>query len=155
MRSGSITVLRTVRLNRGSNGSLHFWHRPVLEHKRTVMVRGSRFFRSDRTVRSGFQNIGFHKSFPKVCLTQKQHLCNMVIFQKSHYKLLTSAVHSKFTSTGHRIQPIKLLVPSPSTLEPRNTSIKPINNKAYYKNYAIKFVSINRKGFPQKSNLRL
>ena len=59
MRSGSITVLRTVRLNRGSNGSLHFWHRPVLEHKRTVMVSGSRFFRSDRTVRSGFQNIDY------------------------------------------------------------------------------------------------
>ena len=58
----------------------------------------------------------------------------MVIFQKIPIKkLLTSAVHSKFTSTGHRIQPIKLLVPSPSTLEPRNTSIKPINNKAYYK----------------------
>ena len=48
-------------------------------------------------------------------------------------KLLTSAIQSKFTSTGHCIQPIKLLVPSPSALEPRNTSIKPINNKAYYK----------------------
>ena len=63
VRSGSITVLRTVRLNRGSNGSLHFWHRPVLEHKRTVMVRGSRFFRSDRTVRSGFQNIVSNQNF--------------------------------------------------------------------------------------------
>ena len=62
MRSGSITVLKTVRLNRGSNGSLHFWHRPVLEHKRTVMVRGSRVFRSDRTVRSGFQNIAYNQS---------------------------------------------------------------------------------------------
>ena len=62
VRSGSITVLRTVRLNRGSNGSLHFWHRPVLEHKRTVMVSGSRFFRSDRTVRSGFQNIAYYHS---------------------------------------------------------------------------------------------
>ena len=58
----------------------------------------------------------------------------MVIFQKYPIKkLLTLAVHSKFTSTEHRIQPIKLLVPSLSTLEPRNTSIKPINNKAYYK----------------------
>ena len=57
----------------------------------------------------------------------------MIIFQNPIKKLLTSAVQSKFTSTEHRIQPIKLLVPSPSTLEPRSTSIKPINNKAYYK----------------------
>ena len=68
----------------------------------------------------------FHKQFPKVCLTQKQH---DYFFKIPLKKLLTSTVHSKFTSTGHCIQPIKLLVPSPSTLEPRNTSIKPINNK--------------------------
>ena len=29
VRSGLITVLRTVRLNRGLKGSLLFWHRPV------------------------------------------------------------------------------------------------------------------------------
>ena len=63
----------------------------------------------------------------------KQHLCNMIIFENPIKKLLTSAVQTKFTSTGHHIQPIKLLVPSPSTLEPRSTSIKPINNKVYYK----------------------
>ena len=63
----------------------------------------------------------------------KQHLCNMIIFENPIKKLLTSTVQSKFTSTGHHIQPIKLLVPSPSTLEPRSTSIKPINNKVYYK----------------------
>ena len=48
-------------------------------------------------------------------------------------KLLTSAIQSKFTSTEHHIQLIKLLVLSQSTLEPRNTSSKPINNKAYHK----------------------
>ena len=34
VRSGLITVLKTVRLNRNSNGSLLFGHRPVLEHKK-------------------------------------------------------------------------------------------------------------------------
>ena len=48
-------------------------------------------------------------------------------------KPLTSEVQSKFTSIGYCIQPIKLLDPSPSTLELENTIIKPINNKAYYK----------------------
>ena len=57
----------------------------------------------------------------------------MFIFKNLIKKLLTSVVQSKFTSTKLHIQPIKLLVPSPSTLELRNTSIKPINNKAYYK----------------------
>ena len=50
----AITVPRTVRLNRDSNGSLLFWHRPVLKLKRIVIVRGSWFFRSDYTVRSEF-----------------------------------------------------------------------------------------------------
>ena len=58
-----------------------------------------------------------HKQFPKNIIK----------------KPLTLEVQSKFTSTGHCIQPIKLLGPSPITLEPRNTSIKPINNKVYYK----------------------
>ena len=48
-------------------------------------------------------------------------------------KIQLSRVVSKFTLTRHCIQPIKLLIPSPSTLEPRNTNIKPINNKVYYK----------------------
>ena len=34
VRSGLITVFKTVRLNRDSNGSLLFGHRPVLEHKK-------------------------------------------------------------------------------------------------------------------------
>ena len=63
--NGLITVLRTVRLNRGLNGYLFFWYRTVFEHKRTVIVRGSRFFRSDRTVRSGFQNHVFNYSTSK------------------------------------------------------------------------------------------
>ena len=78
----------------------------------------------------------------------KQHLCNMIIFQNPIKKLLTSIIQSKLTSTRHHIQPIKLPVPSPSTLEPRNTSIKPINNKAYYKSTLSNFVSINQKEFP-------
>ena len=57
VRSDLITVLRTMRLNRGSNGSLLFWHRPVLKLKRTVIVRRSRLFWSHRTVWSGFQNL--------------------------------------------------------------------------------------------------
>ena len=65
-------------------------------------------------------------------MTQKQNLCNVVISKNLIKKLLISIVQSKFTSTGLHIQPIKLLVPLPSTLEPRNTSTKPINNKAYY-----------------------
>ena len=56
VRSGLITVLKTVGFDRGSHGSLHFAHRTVLEAKRTAKMNGSRFFRSDRTVQSGFQN---------------------------------------------------------------------------------------------------
>ena len=63
VRSGLITVLRTVRLNRDSNGSLLFWHRPVLKLKRTVIVRGSRFSCSNCTVRSGFQNLENKEKF--------------------------------------------------------------------------------------------
>ena len=90
-----------------------------------------------------------------MCLTQKQSftLCEYVSKKYLIKKPLTSAVQSKFTSTGHRIQPIKLLSPSPSTLEPRNTSIKPINTRPTA-NYTIIFVSINRKRSPQKSKLR-
>jgi len=56
VRSGLITVLRTVRFDRGLQGSLLFSHRVVFEVKRTAKMNGSRFSRSDRTVRSGFQN---------------------------------------------------------------------------------------------------
>ena len=53
----AITVPRTMWLNRDSNGSLLFWHRPILKLKRIMIVSGSRFSRSDRTVRSEFQNL--------------------------------------------------------------------------------------------------
>ena len=56
VRSGLITVLTTVRSNRGSHGSLLLSSRTVLDSKRTAKMSGSRFFRSDRTVRSGFHN---------------------------------------------------------------------------------------------------
>ena len=58
VRSGLITVLKTVRSDRGSHGSLHLSSRTVLDAKRTAKMSGSRFFRSDRTVRSGFHNHG-------------------------------------------------------------------------------------------------
>ena len=57
MRSGLITVLRTVRFDCGSHRSLLFSHRAVLEAKRTAKMNGSRFFQSDHTVWSGFQNL--------------------------------------------------------------------------------------------------
>ena len=57
VRNGSTTVLRTVRFDRGSHGSLLLSSRTVLDAKRTAKLSGSRFFRSDRTVRSGFHNL--------------------------------------------------------------------------------------------------
>ena len=57
VRSCLITVLRTVWLNRRLNSSLLFGHRLVLKLKRTVIVRGSWFSRSDHTVRSGFKTM--------------------------------------------------------------------------------------------------
>ena len=51
MRSTLITVLRTVRSDRGSHESLLFSHREVLEAKRTAKINGSRFF--SQTVQSG------------------------------------------------------------------------------------------------------
>ena len=54
MRSGLIMVLRTVRSDYCSHGSLHFSHGAVLEAKRTAKMSNSGLSRSDRTVRSGF-----------------------------------------------------------------------------------------------------
>ena len=58
MRSGLIIVLKTVRSDRSSHGSLLFSHKAVLEAKRTAKMSGSRFSKSDCTVWSGFQNLG-------------------------------------------------------------------------------------------------
>ena len=57
MRSGLVTVLRTLRSDHGLHGSLLFSHRAVLEAKRTAKISGSRFFWLDRTVQSRFQNL--------------------------------------------------------------------------------------------------
>jgi len=54
VRSGLVTVLRTVRSDHGLHDSLFFSPRAVLEAKRIVKMNGSRFFRSDRTVQFGF-----------------------------------------------------------------------------------------------------
>ena len=52
-----VTVLRTVRSDHGSHGSLLFPHWAILEAKKTAKQRGSRFFQLDRTDRFGFQNL--------------------------------------------------------------------------------------------------
>ena len=57
MRSGLITVLRTVRSDCGSHESLFFSHRVVFEAKRIAKMSSSRFSLSDRMVRFGFQNL--------------------------------------------------------------------------------------------------
>ena len=57
VRSGLIMVLKTGRSDRGSHGFLLFSHRAVLDAKRTVKMKGLRVFRSDHTVRFGFQNL--------------------------------------------------------------------------------------------------
>ena len=54
-------VLKTVRFDRGSSGFMHFSHREVLSSKRTGMTRGSWLIRSDRTVRSQFENHALRK----------------------------------------------------------------------------------------------
>ena len=53
-----VTVLRIIRSNHDSHGSLPFSHRTVFEAKKIAKLRGSQFSRLDRTVRSGFQNLG-------------------------------------------------------------------------------------------------
>ena len=53
------TVDRTGRSDRGPDGSMLFSHGTVPYLKRTVKLNGSRVFRSDRTVQSGFNNLGF------------------------------------------------------------------------------------------------
>ena len=58
MKSGLITVHRTVRSDRSSHESLLFPDRTVLDVKKTTKMNSSKFSRSDRTVRSGFQNLG-------------------------------------------------------------------------------------------------
>ena len=69
------TVLRTVRFNCGSSGFMHFSHRAVLKGKNSKKwaVRG---FSSDRTVRSGFQNLA--------------HKCNELQLTRTSYCLTTS-----------------------------------------------------------------
>ena len=63
VRSDLITVLKTVRSNRGSHRSLLFSHRAVLEARRIAKMSGSRFSRSDYAVRSRFQNLDLNQFF--------------------------------------------------------------------------------------------
>ena len=55
--SKPVTVHRTGRSDRGPDGSMLFSHVTVPYLKPTVNMNGSRVFRSDRTVRSGFNNL--------------------------------------------------------------------------------------------------
>ena len=57
--SEPVTVHRTGRSDRGPDGSMLFSHGTVPYLKPTVNLNGSRVFRSDRTVRSGFNNLAF------------------------------------------------------------------------------------------------
>ena len=52
-----VTVHRTERSDHGPDGSMLFSHGTVLHLKLSVKVNGSRVSRSDRTVRSGFNNL--------------------------------------------------------------------------------------------------
>ena len=63
--------VKTVRTGHGSqnrrsdhdpDGSMLFSHGTVPYHKPTVNLNGSRVFRSDRTVRSGFNNLALSNS---------------------------------------------------------------------------------------------
>ena len=56
--SEPVTVHRTGRSDRGPDGSMLFSHGTVPYLNPTVNLNGSRVFRSDRTVRSGFNNLG-------------------------------------------------------------------------------------------------
>ena len=55
--SEPVTVHRTERSDRGPDGSMLFSHGTVPYLKPTVNLNGIRVFRSDRTVRSGFNNL--------------------------------------------------------------------------------------------------
>ena len=57
VRSALITVLRTVRSDRGSHESLLFSHREVLEAKRTAKMNGSRFFNQTIQSSPGFKTL--------------------------------------------------------------------------------------------------
>ena len=52
-------VHRTGRSDRGPDGSMLFSHGMVPYLKRTVKLNSSRVSQSDRTVRSGFNNLDF------------------------------------------------------------------------------------------------
>lgn len=56
-------VLRTVRFNHGSSGSMLFLYGAVLRVERTAMMRGSRLIGLDRTIQFGFKNHGQHALF--------------------------------------------------------------------------------------------
>ena len=78
VRSGLITVLKTVRSNRSSHGSLLFSYRAILETKRTTKMSGLRFSQSDRTIRSWFQNLD-------------KEFCNIFVLKISMLKIISES----------------------------------------------------------------
>ena len=70
--------------------------------------------------------------------------CNNNYFSKISLRShLPWKVNQFYVNRAPQNQPIQSLGPSPRISEPRNTRIKPINNKAYRKVYCYT-VSINR-----------
>ena len=78
VRSSLIMVLKTVRSNRGSYGSLLFSYRAILETKRTTKMSGLRFSQSDRTIRSWFQNLD-------------KEFCNIFVLKRSMLKIISES----------------------------------------------------------------
>ena len=58
-------VFKPERFNCGSHDSLTFMYMPVFRDKKTVLMDGFRLTRSNRTIRSGFQNHGYYRKFVK------------------------------------------------------------------------------------------
>ena len=78
MRSGLVTVLRTMRSNRGAHESLFFFYKAVLETKRIVKITVRDF--SGRTVQS---DLGF-KTLQSIaiglgCMSFLSHMCGSYI----------------------------------------------------------------------------
>ena len=77
-----VTVHRTEQSDCGSDGSMLFSHGTVQHLKQTVEVNGSRVFRSDRTVWSGF----------------KFHVFYLTLHFSTFLFLFFFAIHPHFTS---------------------------------------------------------
>ena len=115
------TVLRTVQFDRGSSGFMHFSHRTVLRVKRTTKMNDWRFFRSDRTVWSGFQNHNGHHILLSTILHTSSKLPNYISSQAVHggtfwTKVLgkKNSLHNLVPSKNSMLGNISLMLPKES-----------------------------------------